>query len=179
MIDPDAILKLPKLPNPDTHTCFGCSGRNPSGLKMEFHSDGAAVYSVLSIPPHLCGWNDLAHGGVVSTVLDEVMSWSSMHLLKRYILTKSITVDFLKPVWTGRRMVAEGKVRERTGEREAVIEGLLYDDAGTLCARSTGTFALFTSEGIRKFGLFDSAMVESFEEVFLGPGGPDTMINEN
>lgn len=166
MIDPDAIFKLKKLPNLDTHTCFGCSPNNSSGLRMEFHTDDEALYSLLSIPSHLCGWGDLAHGGVVSTIMDEIMSWSSMYLLRRYILTKSITVDFLKPVWTGKRIIAVGRVRDRVNDREAVMEGLLYDEAGSVCARSQGTFALFTSEGIKKFGLFDVGLLDSFEDVF-------------
>ncbi len=166
IIDPDVILKLKKIPNIGTHTCFGCSPKNSSGLRMEFHSDGNAVYSLLSIPSHLCGWGDIAHGGVVSTIMDEIMSWSSMFLLRRYILTKSITVDFDKPVWTGRRIIAAGRVRERVNDREAVMEGLLYDDVGNVCTRSAGTFALFTAEGIKKFGLFDLGLLESFEEVF-------------
>ncbi len=166
LIDPDAIAKLEKVPNTGAHACFGCSPNNPHGLRMEFHSDGDAVYSLLSIPSHLCGWGDIAHGGVVSTIMDEIMSWSSMFLLRRYILTRSITVDFLKPVRTGRRITAVGRVRERTSERAAVMEGLVYDEAGDLCARSSGTFALFTSEAIKKFGILDSGLLESFEEIF-------------
>lgn len=166
MIDPDAIVQLKKLPRQDTHNCFGCSAKNPQGLRMEFHSDGEAVYSVLAIPSNLCGWGDIAHGGVVSTIMDEIMSWSSMYILRRYILTKSMTVDFLKPVSTGRRIVAAGRVINRINDREAIMEGLLYDEAGNLCARARGTFALFTSEGIRRFGLFDPALLDSFEEMF-------------
>jgi len=168
LMDPEAIAKLKKVPNGGAHTCFGCSPNNPHGLRMEFHSDGDAVYSLLSVPSHLCGWGDIAHGGVVSTIMDEIMSWSSMFLLRRYILTRSITVDFLKPVRTGRRITAVGRVRERTSERAALMEGLIYDETGDICARSSGNFALFTSEAIKKFGLFDSGLVESFDELFKG-----------
>jgi uncharacterized protein (TIGR00369 family) len=161
-----AMENLKKLPNRESHNCFGCGRSNTSGLRMEFYTDGAAVFSWLEIPGHLCGWNDIVHGGVVSTVMDEIMTWASMSLLRRYILTRSITVDFLKPVYIGRKIRAEGRVREKISEREAVMEGALYDEAGNLCARATGTFALFTGEGIKKMGLFDVKLLDDFDEIF-------------
>jgi uncharacterized protein (TIGR00369 family) len=170
MIETMPIENLKKLPNRGNNPCFGCGKANPYGLKMDFYTDGSAVYSHLSIPVHLCGWNELAHGGIISTVLDETMSWASMCLLRRYILTRSITVDFLKPVWTGKPIRSEGRVFEKINDREAVLEGLLYDGEGTLCARSKGRFALFTEEGIKKLGFFEDDLVESFNEVFKALG---------
>ncbi len=166
MITMKSIEQMRKLPNRENNPCFGCGPANPYGLKMEFYTDGSAVFSRLSVPAHLCGWNDIVHGGVVSTVMDEAMSWASICLLRRYILTKSMTVEFLRPVWTERPIVAEARVIEKTSEREVILEGMLYDDAGTLCARSKGTFAIFTHAGITKLGLFDAGVLDSFEEVF-------------
>lgn len=166
MVDFNSIDGMKKLPNRENNPCFGCGPANSYGLHMEFHTDGFAVFSRLSIPAHLCGWNDLVHGGVISTVLDEIMSWASMCLLHRYILTKSISVDFIRPVWTGRPLLAEARVVEQIHEREAILEGRLYDDSGTLCARSRGTFALFSGEGIRKLKLFDTEVLDSFDDVF-------------
>ncbi|MBN2077584.1 MAG: PaaI family thioesterase [Spirochaetes bacterium] len=166
MSDEHATGAFRKIINPGGHTCFGCSGENASGLGMEFHTDGSVVVSRLAVPPHLCGWNDMAHGGVISTIMDEIMSWAAMRLLGRFILTRSITVEFIRPVMVGREVRAEGRVRERVSEREAVMEGLLYDCEGTLCARATGRFALFKKEDLARKGLFDAAMLEGFESVF-------------
>lgn len=166
MIEVKSIENMKKLPNRGKNPCFGCGPSNPYGLRMEFTTDGSAVYSRLSIPTHLCGWNDLAHGGIISTVLDETMSWAAISLLRRYILTKSMTVDFLRPVWTERPIQAEARVVEKVSEREALMEAALYDDGGTLCARSQGKFAIYTTEGIKKLGLFDAELLDSFDEVF-------------
>ena len=59
------------LPNSKTHNCFGCSPINPSGLQMEFYANDSFVFSEVTVPQHLCGWNNLIHGGVLSTILDE------------------------------------------------------------------------------------------------------------
>ena len=151
------------LPNLENHRCFGCSPANPHGLQMKFLAEDDAVISRLAVPDHLCGWNDVVHGGVVSTILDEIMSRAAIYLLGRVILTKSMQVDFLKPVFTGREITARGRVLEQTGEREAKIRGDLFDAAGTRCARSTGTFALFTPDAIRKFDFMDPELIDGLE----------------
>lgn len=45
------------------HNCFGCSLTNDYGLKMTFYGSGDTVISKLTVPGHLCGWNNLVHGG--------------------------------------------------------------------------------------------------------------------
>ncbi len=153
------------LPNRDNHKCFGCSPDNPHGLRMSFHTDEKSVVSWVTIPEHLCGWNDLAHGGVISTVLDEIMSWAAIYLLRHLILTKSMTVEFRKPVFVGKEVVAQGTVVEHPNSREAIMAGALYQD-GRLCAKSTGSFALFTPEAIRKRGLLDGDVIDAMEALF-------------
>ena len=74
---------LKELPSGRNHNCFGCSPINPSGLRMRFFTDGKAVYSRLQVPAHLCGWSNIVHGGVLTTILDEIMSWAAIRLLQR------------------------------------------------------------------------------------------------
>jgi uncharacterized protein (TIGR00369 family) len=145
------------------HKCFGCSQTNEYGLKMTFYGGDDSVISKLAVPEHLCGWNNLVHGGVISTILDEVMGRGAIHLLKRLPMTKSFTVDFMKPVYIGSEINAEGRVLEVTGEREARLEGIIYNAEGAVCARSTGLFALFTPEAARKKGILSMEAINELE----------------
>jgi len=154
------IKPLPSLGN---HICFGCSPVNPSGLQMKFYKNEKALLSWLTVPEHLCGWNHLVHGGIISTMLDEIMSWSAITMLKRIILTKSISVEFKKPVYIGNELMLEGKVREVKSEREALMEGFLYNQEKKLCARSEGTFALFTPDVAIRMGIMSREEVRDFE----------------
>lgn len=154
-----------RLPNRENHNCFGCSPNNTHGLRMAFYTDEKSVVSWVTAPDHLCGWNDLVHGGVISTILDEVMSWSAIYLLKHLILTKSMTVDFKRPIHVGKEIIAQGTVVEHPSHREAIMAGVLYQD-GHICAKSTGTFALFTPEAIRKRGLLSGDVVDAMEALF-------------
>src|SRR5210317_2293445 len=96
------------LPNSETHNCFGCSPTNSSGLQMKFYTNDSSVFSGVTVPKHLCGWNNLIHGGILSTILDEIMSWAAIYLLKRITLTKSMAIEFLKPVYNEQTLRAEG-----------------------------------------------------------------------
>ena len=140
-----------QLPNRGDHNCFGCSPVNTSGLQMQFYTNEAAVYSKVTVPEHLCGWNNLVHGGVLTTILDEIMSWSAIYLLKRVAMTKSMTVDFLKPVYVGNPLKAEGLVLEKKD---------------VCCASATGTFAVFSPAVAKRLSITDSESLKWFEQIF-------------
>jgi uncharacterized protein (TIGR00369 family) len=155
-----------RLPSSERHNCFGCSPINPSGLQMKFYTNEVSVFSEVTVPNHLCGWNNLIHGGVLSTILDEVMSWAAIYLLKRITLTKSMTIDFLKPVYIGHPLKAEGKVLEIKGKHEAVMEGILSNSDGTICTRSTAHFAIFSPAVARRLGIANEEHLNWFERIY-------------
>jgi uncharacterized protein (TIGR00369 family) len=150
------------VPNRSDHLCFGCGPVNPYGLKMKFYSDEKVVVSWVTVPEHLCGWDNLVHGGVITTILDEIMSWSAIYLLKRFILTKSISVDFLKPLCVGDRLKAEGCLQSAEGGREARMTGVIYDPDGRPCARSRGTFAIMAPRLAGRLGIMDPDRLQEF-----------------
>jgi len=154
------------LPNSGDHNCFGCSPSNPSGLQMKFFADGDKVFSNVTIPDHLCGWSNIAHGGVITTILDEIMSWAALHFLKRITMTKSMQIEFIKPVYIHRQLRAEGKVLEVSGKHDAVMEGILYSDNTVICARSTANFSIFSPKVAKRFGIADDASLKFFQNVF-------------
>ena len=143
--------------------CFGCGADNPYGLHMRFQSDGKQVVSQLTVPEHLCGWDNIIHGGIVAAIHDEMMSWTAIQLLRKMILTKSVTVDFLRPLFTGRQIEARGRIHREVSAREAIVESAILDDTGTCCSQARGTFALITPEFARKQGLISEKAIQSFE----------------
>lgn len=136
-------------------TCFGCSSKNKHGLQMEFKAGSDSVISELMVPSHLCGWSQLAHGGVLTTILDEVMSWAAMHFLKQLVMTKSMQLTFLKPVYVDKPIVAQGKIREKKGRHEVVMEGTIYNESGIECVHSEAIFAHFPPKLAGKLGIKD------------------------
>ena len=157
------------LPNREDHHCFGCGPANPQGLRMQFYTNGETVVSWLTVPPHLCGWSNLAHGGILFTALDEVMGRSIVYLLKRFVLTKTITIEYKKPVPHGREFKVEGRILEVRSEREAAAEGIITNDAGEICTRATGLWATFTPDAARKLGVSDEDTFAWFDRYTASP----------
>jgi len=154
------------LPNRSDHNCFGCSSKNTSGLRMTFYTNQTAVYSKITVPDHLCGWNNLVHGGVLTTIMDEIMSWATIYLLKRVPMTKSIAVDFLKPVYVGSPLKAEGTILDKKGKHEALMEGRIYSEDDVCCAKASGTFAVFSPAVAKRLSITDSESLKWFEKIF-------------
>ena len=154
------------LPNLENHKCFGCSPSNTSGLQMKFYNKEKSVFSWVTVPDHLCGWHNLAHGGAISAILDEIMGRTAVYILNKLIMTKTLNIEFLKPILIGQEMKAQGRVLDYKNEREATIEGFIYNDKGDLCAKATGAFALFTPETLMKMGVMDDGLINDLKCLF-------------
>jgi hypothetical protein len=90
-------------------------------------------------------------------------------ILKKLVVSKSITVDFIKPVLIGKEIRVEGNVSKINSEREAVLQGCIYYDNSydnsAICARSSSLVSLFSSESISKMGFIDQKMLSDMELV--------------
>ncbi len=95
----------------EPHNCFACGTLNAHGLHLELHVDGQRCWTDLAIPSRFQGWDEIAHGGIVATILDEVMAWSLVDH-DNWGLTARMTVDFKRPVPLGRPIHAEGWVTD-------------------------------------------------------------------
>ena len=164
MIDFSNIYNFKKVPNQEDGTCFACSPINDKGLKMEFYTDEKSVFSELVVPTHLSGWSNVVHGGVTTTILDETIAWAVIYLRQSYMLTKSISVEFLQPLHTGEELYSYGRIIEFRSERELVVEAFVFKKENLLAAKAVGTTILFSSEQMRKRGIFPESFLNDFEK---------------
>ena len=81
-------------------------------------------------------------------------------------LTRSMTVDFLKPVYINTPLKVEGRVLEVKGRHEAIMRGILYNTEQSVCARSTGHFAVFSPAVAKRLGIADEAHLNWFESIY-------------
>ncbi len=105
------------------HNCFACGTLNAHGLHLELHASEDVCWVELVLPERFEGWEGIAHGGIVCTLLDEVMAWALVdHDL--WGVTARMSVEFRRPVPIGRPVRAEGRVvsvRRRLVEAEGVV----------------------------------------------------------
>ena len=123
----------------EPHHCFACGELNEHGLQLALHADATGCWTEVTLDLAFQGWDGVAHGGILCTILDEVMAWSVIGQ-DTWGVTARMTVDFKRPVPVGRRLRAEGTV---TGSHRRLIRtaGRLTDAAtGELLATSEGTY---------------------------------------
>jgi len=153
---------LHPIVNLEGQTCFGCGADNPLGLHMDFRTDGQRIYSFVSIPPAMAGWDQTVHGGIISTMLDEIMGWSVIYLLGKIGVTKSMTVEFMKPVQVEKQLTVVGTIGEVVSERLVMVTGTLYSEADLVCARAQGTFATMSAQTAVRLGVMRSGYMQRF-----------------
>jgi uncharacterized protein (TIGR00369 family) len=121
------------------HNCFACGTLNTHGLHLELHAGDDRCWTEIALDRRFEGWDGIAHGGIVCTLLDEVMAWALVdHDL--WGVTARMSVDFKRPVPIGRPVRAEGRV---TGVRRRLVDaaGVLVDAAsGEVLARAEATY---------------------------------------
>jgi uncharacterized protein (TIGR00369 family) len=128
---------------PMAHTaqnrCFGCGEANPSGLHLQFFlAEDGTVVCPASIPDTFEGPPGYLHGGIIATLLDEIMS-KSVRALHLTAMTRHMTVDYLRPVPSGAEIRLEGRVVRCEG-RKQWVEAKILDARGTTLAHSKGLF---------------------------------------
>jgi uncharacterized protein (TIGR00369 family) len=125
--------------------CFGCGPDNPVGLKLAFERTGDVVRSHTKIARQYAGYRDFAHGGIVATMLDEAMGWAMLHLAGRHGVTKSLRVNYRRPVLVERPIVVIARV---THERDSavILRAHVEDERGRLLAGAEGEWVAVREE---------------------------------
>jgi acyl-coenzyme A thioesterase PaaI-like protein len=137
-------MEANRVNNATDHGCFGCGERNPVGLRLAFYRNGSGVRATFTPRPEHEGYMRMTHGGIVSTVLDEAMSWAVIDS-GRLAVTAKMSVEFRKPVPTKEPLVVIGSVARDRG-RVVETRGELLDESGEVLARATGMFIRVTEE---------------------------------
>lgn len=121
--------------------CFGCGPDNPRGLRLEFHREGDTVISHVSLGREYAGYRDFIHGGVIAAMLDEAMGWALLHIGGRYGVTRSLKVDYRRPVRVASRLTVRAGV-EVFGNNTAEISAVIRDQRGRILAQAASHWAL-------------------------------------
>lgn len=128
-----------KLAVREDHWCFGCGRQNPIGLKLSFYEDGEQVWAPWTPLREHQGYEGIVHGGLISTVLDEVMSWA-IYVRKLWAVTGTMNVRYRKPVRVGDVLTARAWVETVTGRKVDVRAQLVRDSDDQVLADATALF---------------------------------------
>jgi uncharacterized protein (TIGR00369 family) len=120
------------------HNCFACSGTNPIGMRLEIElGDGTARAEWVGEPDYV-GWEDKIHGGILATLLDEVMAWAPSSY-DSWAVTAEMHLRYRSPANPGERLAAEARVVGRK-RRIYEVHGEVRGEDGRLVAEADGRF---------------------------------------
>lgn len=113
---PDDFLPIPTADD----YCFVCGKNNPQGFKIQvrYFDTELAAETEVSIPREYQGWADVVHGGILATMLDELMAHAVWHFAGPG-LTLSLEVRFHKPLKPGELIRVRGVMESANGSRRA------------------------------------------------------------
>jgi uncharacterized protein (TIGR00369 family) len=127
------------------HACFACGQLNLHGLHLELHVAGDTCWTELALRPEFQGWEGIAHGGIIATILDEVMAWA-LASADAWGYTARMTIEYRRPVPVGARIRGEGRVVSRR-RRLLATSGRLVDPAtGEVFATAEGLYIAAPAE---------------------------------
>lgn len=153
-------LPMPRLLG---HGCFACGTANPQGLGMTFARLGDRVLGAVTLQRAHMGWDRIAHGGIVSTVLDEVMAYTVIALRRAFFVTQSMTVRYLRPVPLETPLRAEGTLTEETPPRSCRTAARLYGPEDRLLAEAEAEMIYLPED---RLGMVSPALREEMRELF-------------
>jgi acyl-CoA thioesterase FadM len=134
------------LPKMQGHHCFACGTANPIGLNLDFYLSDGSVCTDITLTQYHVGWQNMAHGGIVSTLLDEVMSWTAIYLKKEYFITRRMEIKYIKPVLIDIPLTVKGQLlRDLRGPFVEVKAEILNPQAEVL-AKSIGRFVSVSND---------------------------------
>jgi len=145
---------MKKIRNPfvekEGYNCFGCSPGNKLGLNLTFSEDGEFIVSKWLPKPHFQGWQNVLHGGIQATLLDEIASWLVFIKLNTSGVTSRMDVKLKKPVYTDKgELILKAKLKEMN-RNIAVIETWLYNPEMELCTYAIMHYYTFKEEIARE-----------------------------
>ncbi|WP_431041764.1 PaaI family thioesterase [Streptomyces sp. P1-3] len=121
--------------------CFGCGEGQPHGLQLAVRAgEGVSLTAEFTVQTAHQGAPGLAHGGVLTTALDEAMGALSW-LLRVIAVTGRLETDFLSPVPVGTVLHLEARVTAVDGRKiYSTATGRMGGPDGPVAVRADALF---------------------------------------
>jgi HAD superfamily hydrolase (TIGR01509 family) len=132
--------------------CFACSQENPIGLRLKPFQDGEKVTAEFTAGRFHQGWDNVVHGGILYTLLDEVTAYAMLcHGIELGVTAKS-EIRFKRTAPINEPIRASAWVAKLT-KRLVETKGVLTLKDSTIIA--DGSFLFYVLRHSRKTILWD------------------------
>lgn len=120
------------------HNCFACGRENRIGMGLHIELGEGSARTSWTAGDDFVGWSDKIHGGIIATLLDEVMAWAPSSF-DSWAVTAEMSVRYRSPALPGEELLATGRVVERR-RRIYEVRGEVRGANGRLVAEGRGRY---------------------------------------
>lgn len=125
------------MTEPIYNNCFACGQNNPIGLKLVFEYTESQSIAYYSVSRNYQGYEDLTHGGIIATLLDEAMAKLLLHK-GHFAVTGEILVKYRKSVPTGKELKITGEIVQEKSRTIKTVGKIEFE--GNILAEASATF---------------------------------------
>ncbi|MEM6817780.1 MAG: PaaI family thioesterase [Pseudomonadota bacterium] len=128
------------LSDPTNH-CFVCGPTNPIGLRLKFSLEGEICVAKFTPGEHHVGYNDVVHGGLLFTALDDVMAnWLYLQSVTAY--TAKASVRYRRHAKVGEALALRGECLSRR-RRHVTLKGTATEvSSGDIVCETEAVFMI-------------------------------------
>jgi uncharacterized protein (TIGR00369 family) len=120
------------------HNCFACGDTNPIGMRLHIELGEGEATTTWTPGSDFVGWEDKVHGGLLATLLDEVMAWAPSSY-DSWAVTAEMQIRYRSPANPGETLTARGWVDQRR-RRIYHVRGEVRGADGRMVAEAEGRF---------------------------------------
>ncbi len=130
----------------DNGRCFLCGNLNPHGFQLRFRQEGEHTVTETTIPWYYQGFDGVVHGGIVASLLDEIMSYA-VKSTGQIAVTGTLTVKYVAPCRTEQPVLLRGRVVHHNGRIMEAQGEIIQEEK--IVAQGKGIFVI-PREGVKK-----------------------------
>ena len=138
VLDWDAMGEPIALPRFAGCTVCGDPSVNPKSLDLQCYYQDGVVTATFTPSDDEAGFPGTIHGGVLTSLLDEVSVWASSIAADAFCVTRDLRTRYLKPARPGVPLSLEARVSDE--DRLITVEARAVSPEGDVVAQSTGRF---------------------------------------
>ncbi|HDD44404.1 MAG TPA: PaaI family thioesterase [Candidatus Desulfofervidus auxilii] len=99
----------------DSSYCFVCGSKNPKSLKIKVFYENGIAKTYYSFPPEYQGWKGFIHGGIIATLLDEIMAYAAGQLGPT--MTIHLNITFRQALHPNEKVIVSGWIENKTNRK--------------------------------------------------------------
>ena len=125
----------------DANHCFVCGPGNPIGLKLDFRLKDNICHGEFTPSEDHCGYDNVTHGGIVFSALDDVMAnWLLLKGFKAFTAKCDIRYRDALPVGTKVRL--EGRCIKQKARLTQMTGLMIRNDTNEVVAETEASFMM-------------------------------------